>query len=95
MRDDLDEDDCGCDDEPVSFVKFKRSNLWLFVGAFCELIADIFMAFHKLFGVSTDACLQRYTYVNEQLKFQQEASASIEAITSGGLDAASGTARPS
>lgn len=81
------DDDEDLDDEPVSFVKYKRSNLWLFVGAFCELIADIFMAFHKLFGVSTDACLQRYTYVNEQLKFQQEASQAIEMITSGGLDA--------
>lgn len=82
---DFDDDDL--DDEPVSFVKFKRSNAWLFVGAVCELVADIFMAFHKLFGVSTDACLQRYTYVNEQLKFQQEASAAIEMITSGGPDA--------
>ena len=87
----LDDDD-DLDEEPVSFVKYKRSNLWLFVGAFCELIADIFMAFHKLFGVSTDACLQRYTYVNEQLKFQQEASQAIEAITSGGMNATSDAA---
>lgn len=93
MNDEMDEDDCGCDNDPVSFVKYKRSNRWLFVGALCELFSDIFMAFHKLFGVSTDAALQRYAYENEQLKFQQEASAAIEAITSGSLDATTGNTR--
>jgi hypothetical protein len=51
--------------------------------AFLELFSDLFMALHKLFSTVEEVTIQRYTYVNEQLKFQQEASQAIEMITEG------------
>jgi hypothetical protein len=85
---DLEDDDC--DEFDVSAAKYKRANSWLVLGAVFELIADIFMAFCKLFGLSRDCCLQRYEFVNGQRKFQVEAMASIESITSGSSDASTG-----
>lgn len=83
-----DEDDCGCDDESEkTYVVAKRKHKWLILSACLEVLADIFMAFHKLFSTLEESTLQKFTHENDRLKFMEQAAREIESLTSGGLDA--------
>lgn len=66
----------------------KKSNLWIIVGGFLELIGDLFKCFGKFFDTLTEESLAKYRYEQSQHAFQQQASREIEMLTSGDYDAA-------
>jgi hypothetical protein len=70
-------------------VAYKKGSKWVIIGAFFELIGDLFKSFAKFFDVCMDASLTKFKYERQQQEFQQQASREIEMLTSGAYDATS------
>jgi hypothetical protein len=83
VEDDFDDDVM---DAPV-LVAPKKGNKWLVIGAFFELIGDMFKAFAKFFDMITDESLAKYRYERNKQDFMIQASREIEMLVSGEYDA--------
>jgi hypothetical protein len=86
VEDDFDDDDVM--DTPVLTAP-KKGNKWLVIGAFFELIADVFKAFATFFDTMTDESLGKFRFERNQQDFMIQASREIEMLTSGEYDAPS------
>ena len=84
MEDDFDDDVM---DAPVLAAP-KKGNKWLVIGAFFELIGDMFKSFAKFFDMITDESLAKYRYERSKQDFMIQASREIEMLVSGEYDAA-------
>ena len=84
MEDDFDDDVM---DAPVLAAP-KKGNKWIVIGAFFELIADLFKTFSKFFDTLTDESLAKYRYERNKQDFMIQASREIEMLVSGEYDAA-------
>jgi hypothetical protein len=85
VEDDFDD---GDDDTPVLPAP-KKGNKWLVIGAFFELIADVFKSLAKFFDTITDESLSKFRYERNKQDFMIQASREIEMLTSGEYDAPS------
>lgn len=65
-----------------------RATKWMVLGAFFELITDIFKALAKFSDTLTDESLAKYRRQRNKDEFIQQASREIEMLTSGDYDAA-------
>lgn len=83
MEDDFDDDVM---DAPVLAAP-KKGNKWLVIGAFSELIGDLFKSFAKFFDTLTDESLAKFRYERNKQDFMIQASREIEMLTSGKYDA--------
>jgi hypothetical protein len=84
----IDDDD---DDEPTPLPTGspKKGTKWLVLGAFFELIGDLFKAFHGFFDSLTEESLAKYRAERYRQAFAEQASREIEMLTSGKYDATS------
>jgi len=83
VEDDFDDDAM---DAPVLAAP-KKGNKWLVIGAFFELIADLFKSLSKFFDTMTDESLSKYRYERNKQDFMIQASREIEMLVSGEYDA--------
>lgn len=67
----------------------KKGTKWLVLGAFFELIGDLFKAFHGFFGSLTEESLAKYRAERARQTFAEQASREIEMLVSGKYDATS------
>lgn len=65
----------------------KKGAKWLILGAFFELIGDLFKAFSIFFGSLTEESLAKYRAERNRQAFAEQASREIEMLTSGKYDA--------
>lgn len=84
----IDDDDEDFDDAPVLPAP-KKGNKWLVIGAFFELVGDLFKSFAKFFETMTDESLAKFRYERHRQDFMEQASREIEMLTSGKYDATS------
>lgn len=82
----IDDDDDDLDEAPVISAP-KKGNRWLVIGAFFELIGDLFKSFGKFFDTLTDESLAKFRYERNKQDFMIQASREIEMLTSGEYDA--------
>jgi hypothetical protein len=81
---DDDDDEIGVVYNPLSP---KKGSKWLILGAFFELIGDLFKAFHSFFYSLTEESLAKYRAERSRQAFAEQASREIEMLTSGEFDA--------
>ena len=90
MRFPIDDDD---DEELVPFPtppgSPKKGTKWLILGAFFELIGDLFKAFAMFFSSLTEESLAKYRAERNRQAFAEQASREIEMLVSGKYDATS------
>lgn len=67
----------------------KKGTKWLILGAFFELIGDLFKAFTNFFDSLTEESLAKYRAERNRQAFAEQASREIEMLTSGKYDATS------
>lgn len=65
----------------------KKGTKWLVLGAFFELIGDLFKSFHNFFDSLTEESLAKYRAEHARQAFAEQASREIEMLTSGKYDA--------
>jgi len=89
MRFPIDDDDDN--DELVPFPvppgSPKKGTKWLILGAFFELIGDLFKAFAMFFSSLTEESLAKYRSERNRQAFAEQASREIEMLISGAHDA--------
>jgi hypothetical protein len=89
IYDDDDDDSMRLTESPLASGSPKRGTRWLLLGAFFELIGDLFKAFHSFFDSLTEESLAKYRAERYRQTFAEQASREIEMLTSGKYDAAS------
>jgi len=67
----------------------KKGTKWLILGAFFELIGDLFKAFTNFFDSLTEESLAKYRAERNRQAFAEQASREIEMLVSGKYDATS------
>jgi hypothetical protein len=87
IYDDDDDDSMKLPESPLAFGSPKHGTKWLVLGAFFELIGDLFKAFHNFFDSLTEESLAKYRAARYRQAFAEQASREIEMLTSGAYDA--------
>lgn len=85
--DDDDEDEVKASPTPPGSP--KKGTKWLILGAFFELIGDLFKAFTNFFDSLTEESLAKYRAERNRQAFAEQASREIEMLVSGKYDATS------
>lgn len=67
----------------------KKGTKWLVLGAFFELIGNLFKAFYGFFDSLTEESLAKYRAERARQSFAEQASREIEMLVSGEYDATS------
>lgn len=86
----IDDDDDDFDDSKSAFLPTgspKKGTKWLVLGAFFELVGELFKAFHGFFESLTEEALAKYRAERYRQAFAEQASREIEMLVSGEFDA--------
>lgn len=84
-----DDDDDEVDVKSPPPLSPKKGTKWLILGAFFELIGELFQAFHNFFESLTEESLAKYRADRARQSFAEQASREIEMLVSGKYDATS------
>lgn len=82
-----DDDDDETDVAYAPALSPRKGSKWLILGAFFELIGNLFEAFHEFFDSLTEESLAKYRAERARQSFAEQASREIEMLVSGKYDA--------